>query len=62
MQKTAAMSKILKTVQSDLTFIFDVLSESRIVFVALLVFLALENVVNITKILFLSKTRQCIYA
>ena len=62
MQKTAAMSKILKTVQSDLTFIFDVLSESRIVFVALLVFLALENVVNITKILFLSKMRQCIYA
>ena len=62
MQKTAAMSKILETVQSDLTFIFDVLSESRIVFVSLLVFLALENVVNITKILFLSKMRQCIYA
>ena len=44
MQITADISKILKNVQHDLTFIFDVLSESRIGFVSFLVFLALENV------------------
>ena len=44
MQITADISKILKNVQGDLTFIFDVLSESRLDFVSLLVSLALENV------------------
>ena len=45
MQITADISKILKTVQRDLTFIFDVLPEVSIGFVSFLVFLALENVV-----------------
>ena len=49
MQITADISKILKNVQRDLTFIFDVLSESRILFVSLLVFLAPENVVSFTQ-------------
>ena len=49
MQITADISKVLKNVQRDLTFIFDVLPESRIVFVSFLVFLALENVVSFTK-------------
>ena len=44
MQITADISKILKNVQGDLTFIFDVLSESRLDFVSFLVSLALENV------------------
>ena len=49
MQITADISKILKSVQSDLTFIYDVLSELRIGFVSFLVILALENVVSFTK-------------
>ena len=42
MQITADISKILKNVQRDLTFIFDVLSESRIGFVSFFIFLTLE--------------------
>ena len=52
MQITADISKILKSVQSDLTFIYDVLSELRIGFVSFLVILALENVVSFTKACF----------
>ena len=55
MQITADISKVLKNVQRDLTFIFDVLSESRIGFVSFLVFLALENVVSFTKTRFYRK-------
>ena len=55
MQITAAISKILKNVQRDLTFIFDILSESRIGFVSFLVFLALENAVSFTKTRFYRK-------
>ena len=44
MQITAGISKILKNGQRELTFIFDVLSESRIGFDSFLIFLALENV------------------
>ena len=55
MQITADISKVLKNVQCDLTFIFDVLSESRIGFVSFLVFLALENVVSFTKTRFYRK-------
>ena len=43
MQITADIGKILKNVQADLTFIFDVLSESPICFVSFLVFLAVET-------------------
>ena len=49
MQITADVSKILKTFQRDLTFIFDVLSESLFGFVSYLVFQAVENVVSFTK-------------
>ena len=49
MQISADISKILKNVKPYLTFTFDRLSESRIGFVSLLVFLALENVVSFTK-------------
>ena len=38
-----------ENVLRDLTFIFDVLSESCIGFILVLVFLALENVVSFTK-------------
>ena len=55
---TGDINKILKSVQSDLTFIYDVLSELRIGFVSFLVILALENVVNFTKKMFLSKLKQ----
>ena len=44
MQITADVSKILKTLQRDLTFIFDIISESLFGFVSYLVFLAVENV------------------
>ena len=43
----------LENVQRDFVFIFDVLSESRIGFVLFLVFLALENVISFTKLLFI---------
>ena len=52
---TADISKILKIVQGDLTFIFYVLSESRIGFVSFWVFLAQENVVSFTKTCFYRK-------
>ena len=55
MQITADISKILKSVQSDLIFIYDVLSELRIGFVSFLVILALENVVSFTKTCFYPK-------
>ena len=52
MQIAADIGKILKNVQLDLTFIFDVLSESPIRFVSFLFFLAAENV---------SFTKACFY-
>ena len=55
MQITADIIKILKNVQSDLTFIYDVSSELRIGFVSFLVILALENVVSFTKTCFYRK-------
>ena len=55
MQITADISKILKNVPSDLTFIYDALSELRIGFVSFLVLLALENVVSFTKTSFYRK-------
>ena len=48
MQITADISKILKNVRSDLTFIYDILSELCIGFVSFLVILALENVAKTT--------------
>ena len=44
MQITADVSKISKTFQRDLTFIFDVLSESLFGFVSYSFFQAVENV------------------
>ena len=55
MQITADISKILKNVQSDFTFIYDALSELRIGFVSFLVILAIENVVSFTKTCFYRK-------
>ena len=55
MQITADISKILKNVPRDLTFILDVLSKSSIGFVSFLVFLALKNVVRFTKTCFYRK-------
>ena len=55
MQITSDIDKTLKNVQRDLTFIFDVLSESPIRFVSFLVFLAVENVVSFTKTCFYQK-------
>ena len=49
MQTTADMSKISKTFQGDLTFIFDLLSESLFGFVSYSVFYVVENVVGFTK-------------
>ena len=48
MQITADVGKITKTVQRDLTFIFDVLSEYVIHFVSDAVSLAVENVISFT--------------
>ena len=62
MQITADISSILENVQRDLTFIFYVLSESRIGFVSFSIFLALENVVSFTKTQFLLKVKQWNYA
>ena len=53
MQITADIRKILKNVQYDLTFIYDVFSELRIGFVSFLVILALENVVSFKKHVFI---------
>ena len=55
MQITADISIILKSVQSDFTFIYDVLSQLRIGFVSFLVILALENIVSFTKTCFYRK-------
>ena len=52
MQVTADIGKILKNVQCDLTFIFDVLSEAAIRFVSFFIFLAVENVASFTKTCF----------
>ena len=45
---TADVSKISKTVQRDLRFIFDDLSESDIILVSNLIFWPVENVVSFT--------------
>ena len=55
MQITAGISKILKNIQRDLTFIFDLISESCTDFVSFLVFLTLENVVSFTRTCFYRK-------
>ena len=55
MQITADIRKMLKSVQSDLIFIYDAISELRISFVSFLVILALENVVSFTKRCFCRK-------
>ena len=47
MQITAAADEILKTVQRDLVFIFDELSEF-VVFVSNVIFSAVNNVVSFT--------------
>ena len=49
MQITADVSKISKTFRPDLTFIFDLLSESLFGFVSYSVFLGVEYVVGFTK-------------
>ena len=49
MQKTADISKISKSVLSDLTITFDVLSEYAINFLSNLVSLAAENAVSFTQ-------------
>ena len=48
MQITAEVSEISKTVQSDLTFILNVLSESSIYFSKFLIVFAKKNVVRFT--------------
>ena len=48
MRITADVSKISKTVQHDLKFILHDLSESDVIFVANVIFLAVENVVSFT--------------
>ena len=55
MQITANISKTLENAPCDLTFIFDVVSESRIGFVSFLVFLALKNAASFTKTRFYRK-------
>ena len=55
MQIIADISEILKSAQSDFTFIYAVLAELRIGFVSFLVILALENVVSFTKTCFYRK-------
>ena len=55
MQITADIIKIWENIQGGLTFIFDLLSESRIRFVSFLVFFALENVVSFIKTRFYRK-------
>ena len=53
MQITADISKILKNLPSDLTFIYDVYSELRIGFVSFLVILALEKLLVSQKHVFI---------
>ena len=55
MQITADKGKILKNVPGDLTFIFNVLSESPIGFASFLVFVVAENVASFTKTCFYRK-------
>ena len=55
MQITADISKILKNVQSELTYIYDAFSELQIGFASFLVILALVNVVSFTKTCFYRK-------
>ena len=55
MQITVDIGENLKNVQADLSFIFDVLSESCIDFGSFLVFLAVKNVVRFTKACFYQK-------
>ena len=52
MQITADVNEISKTVQRDLTFILNVLSESSIHFAYFLIVFAKKNVVSFTKIVF----------
>ena len=54
MQINADIGNILKNVRVDLTFTFDVFSESRISFVSFLIFLAVEKV-SFTKTYFYRK-------
>ena len=46
---TADLSKFLKSVQSDITFIYDILSQLRVGFASFLVILPLENVACFTR-------------
>ena len=55
MEITTDISKFLTNIQRDLTFIFDVLSESRNGFVSFLVFLRIESDVSFTKTPFYQK-------
>ena len=48
MQITASVGKISKTVQSDLMFIFDELSEFVVIFVSNLILTAVEDLVSFT--------------
>ena len=48
MQITADVGKISKTVQHDLMFIYDELSEFVIIFVWNLIFSAVKNIVSFT--------------
>ena len=48
MQITAGVAKISKTVQSDLMFIFDELSEFVVIFVSNLILTAVEDLVSFT--------------
>ena len=48
MQITAGVGKISKTVQSDLMFIFDELSEFVVIFVSNLILTAVEDLVSFT--------------
>ena len=48
MQITAEIGKISKTVQRDLMFSFDELSEFVVIFVSTLIFLVVKNVISFT--------------
>ena len=62
MEITADITKISKTFQCDLTFIFDVLSESLFGFVSYSVLFAVETVVSFTKSVFIENEAalQCV--
>ena len=59
MQITAEVDKISKTVQGDLMFIFDGLSEFVVIFVSNSIFSAVKNVVSFTQNEF-SRKRGCV--